>query len=269
MPLFSQFKSNEHTVSKTETWRHSGAAYDLVSMFSHSCRPQVSVYCDDSGTRRAYAHRDIAAGEEIADNYHEQCPSLSFERRKKYLKDYDCLCELCTPSPAGREISDTRRLMNRVLRNGLEDNPTVRATEYPITVERLRIRDDVFEELSALPDREYNAWYTVHQFMLAILLDAEGLHIPLTIVSYARAAANLVYMADNLGLKMLPPRLYENVKMWTQKSEAIAQKTGYLVVYGHETRMHKQWMSLREVLLAVVEKGEIPRLRRTVGVAGF
>nr|OQO24802.1 hypothetical protein B0A51_11518 [Rachicladosporium sp. CCFEE 5018] len=142
----------------------------------------------------------------------------SFHKRAGLL-DYSATGELCTSSPVVREISDMR----------------LRATDYPSTVKGLQIRDDVLKELSALldreynawytvhrlmlatlldaeglyialtlPDREYNAWYMVHQFMLATLLDAEELQIPPTIVSYAYAAANLVYMAEDLWLKVLP-----------------------------------------------------------------
>ncbi|KAK6441221.1 hypothetical protein LTR95_002550 [Oleoguttula sp. CCFEE 5521] len=252
MRIFSQSRFNEHTVTTTVTERHSGAAYDLVSMLNHCCRPQMTVYCDDYGTRRVYAHRNIAAGEKIGNNYHEKYLFLSLEDRKNRARDQRYAC-----------------FMIRSLRDDLEDSSKGRSTEYPSTVEGLRIRADVLMGLSALPDREYNAWYTVHRLMLTILLDAEGLHIPLTIVSYASAAANLVCMADDLGLKVLPSCQYGNVNLWTQKSEAMAQKTGHLVVYGHETQVHKQWMKLREVLLAVVEGGGIPPLKRTAGVVGF
>ncbi|KAK6441823.1 hypothetical protein LTR95_001932 [Oleoguttula sp. CCFEE 5521] len=90
-------------------------------MLNHSCRPNATVYCDDGGTRRTYAHQDIKRGEEITANYGEEFVYLSYEERKAYLETFDCLCELCTAPPAERDISDSRRLMFRALRYGFED----------------------------------------------------------------------------------------------------------------------------------------------------
>ncbi|OQN96749.1 hypothetical protein B0A48_17173 [Cryoendolithus antarcticus] len=262
--VWEQYNSNRHSVSDSRTGINGAGVYHLSSMFNHSCRPNATMNYDDSGTRYFYVIENIVAGQEITFAYNSRTYYMSTEHRSEDL-DMDCLCDLCTSPVALREVSDTRRFMLRALYDFIHrEDP---AGEMPNLLKGMWMHQSTIDGLARLRPQEFPQWTTVHFFVIAKLLEVEGIITDTTITSYARAAVNVVHIADNAGRKVLPPREFENVKLWTQKSEKMARKIGYMDYEGDD-RMRRLWYAMREVLLAVGPNGEIPELEKVASHAG-
>ncbi|KAI0163923.1 hypothetical protein GGR57DRAFT_498006 [Xylariaceae sp. FL1272] len=82
--------------------------FPTYSRINHSCAPNTTwIYHESSGHIRVYAHREIAAEEEISTSYIENL-CVSRYRRSKVLH-FKCRCSVCTLPEAELTNSDAQR----------------------------------------------------------------------------------------------------------------------------------------------------------------
>nr|OQO18608.1 hypothetical protein B0A51_12999 [Rachicladosporium sp. CCFEE 5018] len=265
-----QFYSNKHTVSDVRTGITGTGVYRLCSMLNHSCRPNCSTHHDDNGTRKVYAHENIAKGEELTFAYTAEIYWLGTAERKTEFT-FPCSCKLCCSSLAPCAASDCRRFMARALYGLINNLDPANRLEGPMNGNFMM--PDTMCQLTILRMVSKNVisltWTTVHLFTLATLLEADGILQADTMVCYMLAAVNLVHIADNMDLKVLPRPDFLNAKLWFLKSEKVARKTGWLENEAQgDTGIAKIWRAMREVLLAVGENGEIPELEKKASHVG-
>ncbi|OQO06070.1 hypothetical protein B0A48_08658 [Cryoendolithus antarcticus] len=260
------FRSNKHSISDSRTGINGAGAYHLSSMFNHSCRPNATFHYDDDGTRLLYALENIKADQEITFAYISRVYYLSTEERSDAL-EMDCRCELCDSPPMVRYVSDKRRFMLRALHEFIHrEDPAGLCQSLPM-IKGFWMKQEEINELARLKPEERQQWNTLYFFIVAKLLEVEGIITDITITSYARSAINIVLVADDAGRSCLSPRELENVKLCTQRSEKMARKTGYME-YDGDDRMRRFWYAMREVLLAIGPNGEIPELEKVASHAG-
>lgn len=111
------------------------AIYPLFTFFNHSCRPNVAWNnCMDerSNMLRVTAEKDIKAGEQLTVSYDEDCETMVWRQRHKYLEHWmpsGCDCWLCGEEKAmegkAKEGEDEE----------IEDGKTFEMSSDAITVE--------------------------------------------------------------------------------------------------------------------------------------
>lgn len=98
------------------------AWFPVISRINHSCDPNANLsWDDDDKVQHVYVGMDIKAGEEICILY---SPNLQSRDRRAWLQKehrFDCICQLCTSSPAKIRESDERRAEMERLDGLMED----------------------------------------------------------------------------------------------------------------------------------------------------
>lgn len=76
-----------------------GQIFDVLSLFNHSCSPQLAFTNEKGSVSQLMARFPIKQGEQVFIDYLGGAIANEHERRKTYLKaawDFDCKCGICT-----------------------------------------------------------------------------------------------------------------------------------------------------------------------------
>ncbi|KAF2108902.1 hypothetical protein BDV96DRAFT_652503 [Lophiotrema nucula] len=158
------FRSNAYNTGKDI------GLFVKFSRINHSCRPNAGyAWNHRTGKRTLYAHRNIAAGEELSVSYIGLLSIKAGRQSRLNTYGFTCSCEACTLADAERKASDRRR---RNIKEALSDleraasEPTgdkKRSKRAPrLAKEAMKLSQHVEEE--GLPDYYARAYHLAAVF---------------------------------------------------------------------------------------------------------
>ena len=194
-----------------------------VSRVNHSCMPNAVLNgADDLSSEDLMAINPIKQGEEIFICYRmDICESSTFAQRQAFLLSswhFQCRCPTCSKTGLERELSDARRVLIHTLRwkiKFLEPFPTESLSW--LDPEDIASVSDLTDATIDATRVYYDQETTVYNFLLAGLLQAEGLPDQRAAVAWHEAAKSLLDEINCVKENVILLGAASNVRAWMLK----------------------------------------------------